>query len=93
MSSPTFETFYVYVDAVNGDILKTRSSHIDVTADVYGYGNRNIDTKWRGGFIQKYGARANVMGKLDRKLSMVETALDIIDTIPRLLQEKNNLTK
>lgn len=29
------------------------------------------------GFVQKYGSRANVMGKLDRKLSMVETALDI----------------
>lgn len=28
-------------------------------------------------FVQKYGARANVMGKLDRKLAMVETALDI----------------
>lgn len=28
-------------------------------------------------FVQKYGTRANVMGKLDRKLAMVETALDI----------------
>lgn len=52
--SPTFETFYYYVDAVNGTILKVRSSHIHVSGDVYGYGNRNLDTKWRGGFIQKY---------------------------------------
>lgn len=52
--SPTFETFYYYVDAINGTILKVRSSHIHVSGDVYGYGNRNLDTKWRGGFIQKY---------------------------------------
>ncbi len=52
--SPDFVTLFYYVDAVNGNILKIRSSHIDVTGDVYGYGNRNLDTKWRGGFIQKY---------------------------------------
>jgi Zn-dependent metalloprotease len=52
--SPTFETFYYYVNALNGMILKIRSSHIDVSGDVYGYGNRNLDTKWRGGLIQKY---------------------------------------
>lgn len=52
--SPTFETYYYFVDAVNGTILKVRSSHIHVSGDVYGYGNRNLDTKWRGGFIQKY---------------------------------------
>ena len=52
--SPTFETFFYYIDAVNGTILKVRSSHIHVSGDVYGYGNRNLDTKWRGGFIQKY---------------------------------------
>jgi Zn-dependent metalloprotease len=51
---PDFETFHYYVDANSGAILKIRPTHIDVTADVYGYGNRNIDTKWRGGFIQKY---------------------------------------
>jgi len=51
---PTFETFYYYVNALNGMILKIRSSHINVSGDVYGYGNKNLDTKWRGGFIQKY---------------------------------------
>lgn len=29
------------------------------------------------GFIQKYGTRANVMGKLDRKLTLAGTAIDI----------------
>lgn len=29
------------------------------------------------GFIQKYGSRANVMGKLDRKLTLAGTAIDI----------------
>lgn len=29
------------------------------------------------GFISKYGSRANIMGKLDRKLSLAETAIDI----------------
>lgn len=28
-------------------------------------------------FVQKYGSRANIMGKLDRKLTMAETAIDI----------------
>jgi hypothetical protein len=28
-------------------------------------------------FVQKYGVRANVMGKLDRKLTLVQTAMDI----------------
>jgi hypothetical protein len=28
-------------------------------------------------FIQKYGVRANIMGKLDRKLTLVQTAMDI----------------
>ena len=29
------------------------------------------------GFVQKYGSRANVMGKLDRKLTLAGTAIDI----------------
>ncbi len=28
-------------------------------------------------FVQKYGVRANIMGKLDRKLTLVQTAMDI----------------
>lgn len=52
--APSFETFFYYVNAMNGMIFKIRSSHIDVNGDVYGYGNKYIDTKWRGGFIQKY---------------------------------------
>lgn len=51
---PTYETNFYYLDAIYGHILKVRSSHIDVTADVYGYGNRYIDTKWIGGFVQKH---------------------------------------
>lgn len=51
---PENETSIYYIDANTGDILKVRSTHIDVSGDVYGYGNRNLDTKWRGGFIQKY---------------------------------------
>ncbi len=52
--SPNFETFFYHINALNGDILKMRSSHIDVSGDVYGYGNRNLDTKYRGGLINKY---------------------------------------
>lgn len=51
---PTYETNFYYLDAIYGHILKVRSSHIDITADVYGYGNRYIDTKWIGGFVQKH---------------------------------------
>ena len=56
--APTQETLHYYVDAATGAILKVRSTHVEVTADVYGYGNRDIDTEWRGGFIQKYELRA-----------------------------------
>lgn len=51
---PVFSSKIYYVDALTGFTFKEVETHIDVTADVYGYGNRNIDTKWRGGFIQKY---------------------------------------
>jgi len=52
--APTNETHNYYVDAVKGGLLKVRSTHIDVSGDVYSYGSQTIDAKWRGGFIQKY---------------------------------------
>lgn len=55
-----FETFYYYVDANNGTILKFHSSHIhDGPADVYGYGSKIIDTRWEGGFTQKWTLHSN----------------------------------
>lgn len=48
-------------------------------------------------FVQKYGTRANVMGKLDRKLSMVETALEIkvsdFDTSIAMLRKEFEFAK
>jgi bacillolysin len=46
---PEFETFNYFVDALTGDILKVRSTHVhDGPAGVYGYGSRIIDTQWKG---------------------------------------------
>lgn len=46
---PEYETFNYFVDAVTGDILKIRSTHVhDGPAAVYGYGSRVIDTQWKG---------------------------------------------
>lgn len=59
---PENHTYLYYIDANTGSILKIRSSHIDVTGDVYGYGNRNLDTDWQGGFIHKYRLLANDNG-------------------------------
>lgn len=52
--SPVYSAKIYYVDATSGHIFKEKETHIDITGDVYGYGNRNLDAKWRGGFIMKY---------------------------------------
>jgi hypothetical protein len=49
------------------------------------------------GFIQKYGTRANVMGKLDRKLTLAGTAIDIkiedFDATIKMLQKEYEFAK
>jgi hypothetical protein len=48
-------------------------------------------------FIQKYGTRANVMGKLDRKLTLAGTAIDIkiedFDATIKMLQKEYEFAK
>src|SRR3989338_500913 len=78
---PTYESHYYYVDAVTGDILKVRSTHIDITGDVYSYGAQNLDAKWRGGFIQKYelDAEDNGHNYHTKKFVSSTTAWDDMD--------------
>ena len=52
--SPIYISKIFYVDAITGQLFKENETHIDLTGDVYGYGNRNLDGKWRGGFINKW---------------------------------------
>lgn len=52
--SPNLSTIIYYVDAQTGNILKSRNQEIDMSADVYGYGNRTLDARWHGGFVQKW---------------------------------------
>lgn len=55
-----FVTHIYYVSAHTGGILKFHSTHIhDGPADVYGYGSRIIDTRWKGGFTQAYILHTN----------------------------------
>lgn len=51
---PQRSTIVYYIDAQTGDILKSRNNEIDMSADVYGYGNRVLDARWHGGFVQKW---------------------------------------
>lgn len=48
-------------------------------------------------FVQKYGSRANVMGKLDRKLTLAGTAIDIkisdFEVTIRMLQKEYEFAK
>lgn len=58
--NPEVETTIYYIDANTGNILKIRSAHVhDGPADVYGYGSKIIDTRWEGGFTQKWTLHAN----------------------------------
>ncbi|MWB93833.1 hypothetical protein GON26_05635 [Flavobacterium sp. GA093] len=49
------------------------------------------------GFIQKYGVRANVLGKMDRKLTLAGTAIDIkiadFDATVKMLQKEYEFAK
>ena len=49
------------------------------------------------GFIQKYGVRANVLGKMDRKLTLAGTAIDIkiadFDVTVKMLQKEYEFAK
>ena len=57
---PNYETFFYYVNAMNGNILKVRSTtRNDGPAGVYGYGNQIIDTQWKGGFTQAFILETN----------------------------------
>lgn len=61
--APEVETMIYFVNAHTGTILKQRSTEVDnVNADVYGYGNREIDVTWQGGFVQKFYLRADDAG-------------------------------
>ncbi len=44
----------IYVDALNGQILKDPNIALDGTFNHLYYGNKNIDTKWYGGFSRKH---------------------------------------
>ena len=48
-------------------------------------------------FIQKYGVRANVLGKMDRKLTLAGTAIDIkiadFDVTVKMLQKEYEFAK
>lgn len=58
--SPEYETFYYYINANTGDILKVNSTHRhDGPATIPGYGTRIIDTRWKGGFTQGYILNTN----------------------------------
>jgi Zn-dependent metalloprotease len=53
--SPAVESTIYYIDAHTGEIFRTEDGHIyNGPAGVYGYGSRIIDTRWSGGFTQKY---------------------------------------
>lgn len=52
--APSHETNIYYLDASDGSILKIRSNQCQVNGNVYGYGSKNLDTQWRGGFYQNY---------------------------------------
>ncbi len=61
--APEVETLLYYVNAHTGAIVKKRSTEIDnVQADITGYGNREIDVTWQGGFVQKFYLRADDAG-------------------------------
>lgn len=45
---------YIYVDAINGQILKDPNIALDGNFNHLYYGNKNIDTRWSGGFSGKH---------------------------------------
>jgi bacillolysin len=51
---PDRRTTIYYIDAQTGDILKSRGQEVDMSGDVYGYGNKILDARWHGGFVQKW---------------------------------------
>lgn len=58
--SPTVKSTIYYIDAHTGEIFRVEDGQIhDGPAEVYGYGNRIIDTRWSGGFTQKYILHTN----------------------------------
>jgi Zn-dependent metalloprotease len=56
---PSYDVDF-YIDALNGNILKRITHRQDYgTATISHQGNRYIDTKWHGGFKQKYSLEAD----------------------------------
>lgn len=61
---PTNETIIYFVDANSGMILKERSTACNNgPAEIYGYGTKIIDTRWKGGFTQKFILHTNDNGR------------------------------
>lgn len=58
--NPSYETIVYFLNANTGSILKSQSTSMnDGPANIQGYGSRIIDTRWKGGFTQKYILETN----------------------------------